>query len=100
MLVFMVGSSSVLVFLSGDHAWFVPVPQRGQKNPAQGGAVTEQWPHPASMRAKAPIGLEITGTAHIEVPTLKRAFTQEIEFVCAQRVVLIHSASTPCLTWQ
>jgi len=46
----------------------------------------------------APIGLEITGTAHIEVPTLKRAFTQEIELACAQRVVLIHSASTPRLT--
>jgi hypothetical protein len=50
--------------------------------------------------AKAPIGLEITGTAHIEVPTLKRAFTQEIELACAQRVVLIHSASTPRLTWK
>src|SRR6266852_304509 len=30
MLVFMVGSSGVLVLPSGDHARFVPVPQRGR----------------------------------------------------------------------
>src|SRR5258707_657588 len=52
MLVFMVGSSGVLVLLSGDHARFVPVPQRGQKNPARGGAVTEEGAAPSrSMRA-------------------------------------------------
>jgi hypothetical protein len=37
MLVFMVGSSGVLVFLSGDHARFMPVPQRGQKIPRKAG---------------------------------------------------------------
>jgi hypothetical protein len=41
MLVFMVGSPGGLALLSGDHARFVPLPQRGQKNPARGGAVTE-----------------------------------------------------------
>src|SRR5712692_5489496 len=51
MLVFMVGSSGVLVLLSGDHARFVPVPQRGQKNPARGGAVTEEGRHPAAQCA-------------------------------------------------
>src|SRR5215468_12109947 len=52
MLVLMVGSSGVLVLLSGDHARFVAVPQRGQKNPARGGAVTEEGAAPSrSMRA-------------------------------------------------
>ena len=41
----------VLVLLSGDHARFVPVPQRGQKNPARGGAVTEEGRHPAAQCA-------------------------------------------------
>jgi cytochrome o ubiquinol oxidase subunit IV len=37
MLVFMVGSSGVLVLLSGDDARFVPVPQRGKKTPREAG---------------------------------------------------------------
>jgi hypothetical protein len=37
MLVFMVGASGGLALLSGDHARFVPVPQRGQNNPREVG---------------------------------------------------------------
>jgi hypothetical protein len=37
MLVFMVGSSGGSALLSGDHARFVAVPQRGQKTPREAG---------------------------------------------------------------
>jgi hypothetical protein len=49
MLVFMVGSSGVLVLLSGDHARFVPVPQRGQKNPREAGLSLKKGRHPAAL---------------------------------------------------
>jgi hypothetical protein len=50
MLVFMVGSSGVLVLLSGDHARFVPVPQRGQKNPARGLSLKKGGTQPLNAR--------------------------------------------------
>jgi hypothetical protein len=45
MLVFMVGASGGSALLSGDHARFVAVPQRGQKNPARAyhGGDTEKY---------------------------------------------------------
>jgi len=36
----------------------------------------------------------------IKIRTRTVDFTQEIELACAQRVVLILSASTPRLTWK
>jgi len=50
MLVFMVGSSGVLVLLSGDHARFVPVPQRGQKKPARGLSLKKGGTQPLNAR--------------------------------------------------
>jgi hypothetical protein len=52
MLVFMEGSSGVLVLLSGDHARFVPVPQRGQKTPREAGLSLKKGRHSAAQCAQ------------------------------------------------
>jgi hypothetical protein len=46
----MVGSSGGLALLSGDHARFVPVPQRGQKTPREAGLSLKKGGPPHRQR--------------------------------------------------